>query len=288
MDSTLATIDIQVNTLILTTIWVFDKKAMSNIRQTAVAGLFYPGNPSELENTVDAFLKNANQPKVTPKAIIAPHAGYIYSGQIAAQAYKTLEPIKHRIKRVILAGPSHRVPFYGCALSSADFFETPLGKIPVDKLANQELINRRLAKEMDTAHALEHSLEVHLPFLQKVLNDFMLVPIVVGEADAEEVVSLFDFFWNNDENFFVISSDLSHFHSYAEAQLLDQNTSESILHFDSEHIGPAQACGCRPVNGLLNLAKKYHLSVVMLDQKNSGDTAGDKNRVVGYGAYAFY
>lgn len=261
---------------------------MSNIRQSAVAGLFYPASTTELTTIVDTYLNNTTPTDIKPKAIIAPHAGYIYSGQVAAQAYRALIPLKNKIKRIILLGPSHRVPFYGCALSGADYFETPLGKIAIDQKANAELIELNLAKELNEAHALEHSLEVHLPFLQRVLSDFTLVPVVVGEASPEEVSRLIEHFWDDDENFFVISSDLSHYHPYAEAQQLDARTSEAIIHFDIDHIHSEQACGCRPVNGLLNLAKKHHMSACVLDQKNSGDTAGDKDQVVGYGAYAVY
>lgn len=261
---------------------------MSNVRQSAVAGLFYPDNPWELETTIDTFLSKAHEPEVFPRAIIVPHAGYIYSGQVAAQAYKTLIPLKNKIKRIILAGPSHRVPFYGCALSGAETFATPIGQIPIDQSANQELIDAGLAKILDAAHAQEHSLEVHLPFLLRSLDDFELVPIVVGEASPDEVAKVFDHFWDEPENFYVISSDLSHFHSYKEAQQIDTITSEAIVELHPEHIGPEQACGCRPVNGLLTLAKKHKLSVKMLDLRNSGDTAGDKSRVVGYGAYAVY
>ena len=261
---------------------------MTTIRQAAVAGMFYPGNPWELESTVDNFIASAETAQVSPRALIVPHAGYIYSGPVAATAYKALIPLKHKIKRVILAGPSHRVPFYGCALSSADYFSTPLGKIPVDQNANQALVERGLAKFFDAAHAQEHSLEVHLPFLQRTLEDFLLVPIVVGEASADEVADIFEFFWSDEANFFVVSSDLSHYHPYNEARQIDTATSEAIVHLHPERIGPEQACGVRPVNGLLKLAQRHHLSVDLLDLRNSGDTAGDKTQVVGYGAYAIH
>jgi len=261
---------------------------MSNIRQCAVAGMFYPANAAELSAAVDSYLANSDSTDIHPKAIIAPHAGYVYSGQVAAHAYKALALKKDKIKRIVLLGPSHRVPFHGCALSNANFFETPLGDIPVDQDANAKLIKSGLAKNMDAAHALEHSLEVHLPFLQRALNDFRLVPIVVGDANAEEVSNIIEFFWNDEETYFVISSDLSHFHSYAEAKQLDATTSQAIVDFNIDQISSEQACGCRPVIGLLNSAKKHHLSACILDLKNSGDTGGDKDRVVGYGAYAFY
>ncbi|MDX1812371.1 MAG: AmmeMemoRadiSam system protein B [Gammaproteobacteria bacterium] len=261
---------------------------MSNIRQAAVAGMFYPGNASELEHSISEYLSQAPQPDKTPRAIIAPHAGYIYSGPTAAYAYKALEPIKQKIKRVILFGPSHRVPLYGCALSSADYFETPLGTVPIDRAANQALIENDLAREMDAAHLMEHSLEVHLPFLQYVLDKFTLVPIVVGDASPQEVGDIIEYFWNDESNFFVVSSDLSHYHSYQVAQSIDHKTSEAIVNCDTQHISSEQACGCRPVNGLLSVAQKHHLHVAVLDQRNSGDTAGSKDQVVGYGAYAVY
>ncbi len=261
---------------------------MLNIRKSAVAGLFYPDVPQELESSVDQFLLNARASDVIPRAIIVPHAGYIYSAQIAAQAYKTLVPLRNKIKRIILAGPSHRVPFYGCALSSAEYYATPLGNIPLDQAANLALIEAGYAKILDAAHAQEHSIEVHLPFLLRALGTFNLVPIVVGEANPDEVARLFDYFWHDTESIYVISSDLSHFHPYNEAKEIDAATSQSIMQRDSESIGPEQACGCRPLNGLLTLARKYDLSIKILDVCNSGDTAGDKSRVVGYGAYVVY
>ena len=259
---------------------------MSNIRQSAVAGMFYPGNPEELDSIVTSYLNKAKNTVPHPRAIIVPHAGYIYSGQVAAEAYKSLGTIQNSIQRVVLLGPSHRVPLYGCALSSADYFETPLGNIAIDTAANKALSEAGLARVMDEAHLLEHSLEVQLPFLQEILPDFKLVPIVVGEASAEEVANILEFFWEDKATLFVISSDLSHYHPYHEAVQRDHETTESILHF--HNVSSQQACGCKPVNGLLAQARKYHLNAKLLELKNSGDTAGSKDQVVGYGAYAFY
>ncbi len=261
---------------------------MTAIREPAVAGLFYPENVDLLQHSLNEMLSKVSMIDLEPRAIIAPHAGYIYSGEVAASAYKLLEPMKDTIRRVVLLGPAHRVAISGCALSGADYFRTPLGDIPVDTEAMQNLLQNPNVQLSDLAHQAEHSLEVHLPFLQTVLDEFLLVPVVVGQMDANAVMEVLELFWGDPATFFVISSDLSHFHSYHSAQEIDQQTTLAIeqLHFD--HISGEMACGAYPVNGLLKLAKKHHLKCQTLDLRNSGDTAGDKSRVVGYGAYAFY
>ena len=261
---------------------------MKNIREPAVAGVFYPEEAAVLQYSINDMLSRAEGEDLEPRAIIAPHAGYIYSGEIAASAYKLLEPIKDKIHRVVLLGPTHRVAVSGCALSGAEYFRTPLGDIPVDMDAVQKLLSLPNVQLSDFAHQAEHSLEVHLPFLQTVLDEFSLVPIAVGHMDASDVMNMLDFFWDDSATFFVISSDLSHFHQYLSAQKIDQQTTYAIEQLQSDAISGEMACGVYPVNGLLELAKKHHLHCKTLDLRNSGDTAGDKSRVVGYGAYAFY
>ena len=256
-------------------------------RPPAVAGLFYPAEREILHADVQSYLRSSdthsNEP--VPKAIIAPHAGYIYSGPIAASAYARLRPAHDRIHRVVLLGPSHRVPFRGLATSSANTFSNPLGDIALDQTAIQQLLSLPQVQELDAAHAEEHSLEVHLPFLQETIDNFQLVPLVVGDATPTEVAEVLEPFWADEETLIVVSSDLSHYHDYHTAQQLDRATSAAIEALDIKHIHGENACGCMPVNGLLYLAKQHGLQAHTIDLRNSGDTAGTKDRVVGYGAY---
>lgn len=259
------------------------------VRAPAVAGTFYPGNPAELAADLKNLLAGASPEagRGQPKAIIAPHAGYIYSGSTAADAYARLAPWRDVIRRVILLGPTHRVPVRGLAASSAEFFATPLGKVPMDRDALAALADLPQVVVSDPAHAWEHSLEVHLPFLQTVLGDFSLVPLAVGHAPAAEVAEVIDRLWGGPETLFVVSSDLSHYLAYATAARTDRATCERILQLDP-HIDPHQACGAYPINGLLLAAQRHGLKPEMIHLCNSGDTAGDKDRVVGYAAFAFY
>jgi AmmeMemoRadiSam system protein B len=254
-------------------------------RQPAVAGAFYPANPEQLHSMLDRFLNDAAVHEKIPKAIIVPHAGYIYSGPIAASAYAGLKRARDRISRVVLVGPSHRVAFRGLAVSRAETFTTPLGKVLVDQDAVQAIVKLPFVEYIEQAHTYEHSLEVHLPFLQEVLGDFKIVPIVAGEASPEQVSQVLDALWGGDETLVVISSDLSHYHDYASARQMDQLTSQTIEHLQYEQLAPESACGKVPISGLLKLARNKSLTVRNIDLRNSGDTAGDKSRVVGYGAY---
>ena len=255
------------------------------VRHAAVAGMFYPADTAVLERTVSELLAAAPAGSDGAKAIIAPHAGYQYSGVTAACAYRLLEGRREMIRRVVLLGPAHRVYLQGMALPSADTFTTPLGDVPVDADAVKQVLGLPGTQVSDEAHAHEHSLEVHLPFLQTVLEDFQIVPIVVGICPAHEVESVLGALWGGDETLIVVSSDLSHFHSYESAREIDARTTariearEATLHGDD-------ACGAYAVNGLLLAATSHGLKVRTLDTRNSGDTAGDKSRVVGYGAYA--
>lgn len=259
---------------------------MTNIRPPAVAGMFYPADANELREMIDGFIADSPRPHgPVPKALIVPHAGYIYSGPVAASAYAQLEPLRDKIQRVVLLGPSHRVPLIGLAATSNDFFHTPLGDIPIDQNAIDSIMDLPQVKRFDAAHAMEHSLEVHLPFLQTVLSSFELVPLVVGEASAKEVGQVLERFWGDDKTLIVISSDLSHYHDYKTAQKLDRRTSDTIEELDYDHLDYEDACGRNPVSGLLYLAKQKHLHIKTLDLRNSGDTAGPRDQVVGYGAY---
>jgi len=267
-----------------------EAKNMTNIiRQPAVAGMFYPGDKAELHLSVETYLQEAlhkqTEPQAVPKAIIVPHAGYVYSGPVAASAYARLLPAREQIHRVILLGPSHRVPFRGLASSSATHFVTPLGQIPLDRQLIAQLEAFPQVTRLDQAHAAEHSLEVHLPFLQEVLADFSLVPLVVGDARPQDVAEILEAAWGGPETLIVISSDLSHYHDYATAQKMDQATSRAIEALQPEAIHYDDACGRNPVNGLLELARRKGLHATTIDLRNSGDTAGPRDQVVGYGAY---
>ena len=190
---------------------------------------------------------------------------------------------------MVLLGPAHRVPFRGLALTDVDYFRTPLGEVPIDREAADSLQGLPQVKSLPAAHASEHSLEVQLPFLQLVLDDFTLLPLVVGDTSGAEVAEVLQRLWGGAETLIVISSDLSHYHDYLTAQAMDRSTSEAIVSLHPEAIGYEDACGRIPVQGLLDLAKRYGLSAELLDLRNSGDTAvGTRDRVVGYGAYAFY
>jgi MEMO1 family protein len=261
---------------------------MGAVRPAAVAGAFYPGDPRELDATVQYHLSHATADDgPVPKAIIAPHAGYIYSGPIAASAYVRLRPARDIIRRVVLLGPCHRVAVQGLALSDADAFATPLGDVPLDKEAAAGILDLPQVQVFDASHQAEHSLEVHLPFLQVVLDDFTLVPLVVGDATPDAVAEVLERLWGGPETLIVISSDLSHYLDYETARRTDSATCEAIENLDPAPIGRDQACGRTPVGGLLALARRRGLRVETLDVRNSGDTAGSKDRVVGYGAWMF-
>ncbi len=262
---------------------------MSQVRPAAVAGLFYPAQRDELAATVNHFLNDAQASQgAPPKAIIVPHAGYVYSGPVAASAYAALAPLRDIVRRVVLLGPSHRVPFHGLAAPTTDAFCTPLGEIPLDKNALASIAALPQVISFDAAHAEEHSLEVHLPFLQQCLSDFKLVPLVVGDASGEEVAEVLERLWGGEETLIVISSDLSHYHDYQTAKQMDDATSNAIEALATERIGFEQACGRLPVNGLLLISKRLGLKAETVDLRNSGDTAGPRDQVVGYGAYLFH
>ena len=261
---------------------------MYQIRQPAVAGTFYPAPKQTLASDIKTLL-GASRPAhdaVRPKALIVPHAGYVYSGLTAAVAYAALDAVHDSIERVILLGPVHHVPVRGMALPEADAFATPLAETAIDQAATGMIKNMPQVMVSAEAHAPEHSLEVQLPFLQSVLDDFKLVPLAVGDATPEEVAEVLDVLWGGPETLIVVSSDLSHFLPYKTAQLVDGQTVQSIMQLQPT-LSHEQACGGTPINGLLLSAKQHHLQPQLLDLRNSGDTAGDKNRVVGYASFAF-
>ncbi len=260
-----------------------------SIRYSAVDGLFYPASADQLRQTVEHYMQNApaaTQPTV-PVALVVPHAGYIYSGQVAANGFAALKPRVENIRRVLLLGPNHRVPLRGMAAPSVDQFNTPLGDIALDTDGIRQLAADGIVEINDLPHRDEHCLEVQLPFLQILLKDWQLLPLVVGQTPPEQVAALIGRFIDDPANLVLISSDLSHFHNYEQARQLD-NATRQLIENREPVIHSEQACGCQPLNGLLLLARQRGYKIVTLDMKNSGDTAGDRQRVVGYGSYAAY
>ena len=257
------------------------------IRPPAVAGSFYPADPITLRQQIDGFI-GASSPirSVPPKVLLCPHAGTIYSGRTAGIGYAQLAARRERIRRVVLLGPTHRVPVRGLAVPASDAFATPLGTIPIDQAGRERALTLPQVVIDDAAHAFEHSLEVQLPFLQRVLDEFSLLPFAVGDASADEVAEVLGAVWGGDETLVVISSDLSHFHAYREAQRIDRDSIDTVLSLAGP-LDHEQACGATPLNGLLLLARRRGLRPTLLDLCNSGDTAGGHGRVVGYASLRF-
>ncbi len=256
-------------------------------RLPAVAGLFYPDDPYELQAVIRGYLDAARPMSTRPKALIVPHAGYLYSGAVAATAYRCLVDADPPITRVVIAGPSHRVPVPGIAVPECKAFETPLGRVPVDTATVNELLKLPDVLGSNVAHRLEHSLEVQLPFLQMTLGGFGIVPLAVGEAAPGIVARVLEACWGGPETLIVASTDLSHYRDYATARSLDDATATALVS-KADNLRDEQACGCRVLNGLMRVVKRKELCVDLLDLRNSGDTSGDHSRVVGYGAFAIH
>ena len=265
------------------------------VRKSVVAGAFYPAAAGELAAAVGKYMAAAEagaqaaraKGAQVPKAIIAPHAGFVYSGPIAGSAYARIAPAADRIRRVVLLGPSHRVGFRGLAVPTVDAFETPLGTIPLDRTAIDSIARLPGVQARDDAHAMEHSLEVQLPFLQRIFPQFTLVPIVVGDASPAEVAAVIEALWGGPETVIIVSSDLSHYESYETAQRMDGETVRAIETLAVDGVGEHGACGRRPIRGLLALARRRGMQVQCIDARNSGDTAGPRDRVVGYASFVF-
>jgi hypothetical protein len=264
-------------------------KESGGVRPSSAAGLYYPKEAEGLRCAVQTLLGSSGQAASRlPKALVVPHAGYAYSGAVAASAFRTLAgDAAAAIRHVVLLGPSHRVKMHGLAMPSCDYFATPFGQVRVNDEGRRHLRELGLAGIADAPHALEHSLEVQLPFLQSVLQDFDLLPIAVGLAPPEQVGRALDAVWGGPETLVVVSSDLSHHHTHVEAQALDQQTATRILERRSD-LSEAQACGADSINGLMEVARRRGLEVQLLDRRTSGDTAGDSQRVVGYGSFALF
>ncbi len=255
-----------------------------DVRPAAVAGMFYPGEPEELAQTVDAFLRDAPTAGPPPKAIVAPHAGYAYSGPVAGRAFSRI--VGAPVRRVVLLGPTHRVFVPGIALPGASRLRTPLGDVPVDAELVERLGDLPFVEVSSLAHAREHALEVELPFLQRALGAFSVLPLCVGGASPDQVAAVLDRVWGGPETLVVVSSDLSHYHGYDVARRLDADTALQIERL--EPVVSEQACGAGPLNGLLLAARRRGMRVERLDLRSSGDTAGTRGEVVGYGAFALH
>jgi AmmeMemoRadiSam system protein B len=262
--------------------------AASHTRPAAVAGRFYPSSAHALDRMLDEFLVKAKPGRTAePKAIIAPHAGYIFSGPIAGSAFRPWADEADAIKRIVLIGPSHYVCFEGLALPSHTKFATPFGDVAVDMDAVNQLRVLPQVQGFDPAHEQEHCLEVELPFLQRTLKDFQVVPLVVGEASDDEVCEVLELLWGGPETRIVVSSDLSHFHNYEAARRLDRTTADHIEARVGAKLTGNHACGYRAIRGFLKSAASHGLTAETVDLRNSGDTAGPRDRVVGYGAMLF-
>ena len=258
------------------------------LRPPALAGTWYPDDATALGDGVDAHLGAAAPSGPAPKAVVAPHAGLVYSGPVAGVAYAELGQAADVIERIVLLGPAHRVPVRGLCAPSVDGFVTPLGSIPLDRAAIADLADLPQVFVDDEPHRAEHSLEMHLPFLQRSVGDFTLIPLVVGSATSAEVAQVLQRLWGGPETRIVISSDLSHFHDYATACIRDRQTTEAIEALDGQRLHDDSACGRVPLRGLLRIARERKMTVKTLDVRNSGDTAGSRDRVVGYGAWGLH
>lgn len=257
-------------------------------RPAVHAGRFYPSNPTRLRADVQSYLAQAGRwEAAVPGAVIAPHAGYVYSGVVAASAFAALAPAHARLRRVILIGPSHYEEFDGLAATRTEAFLTPLGPVRVDAAAVERALGLSQVRVLDRVHAPEHALEVELPFLQTVLSDFRLVPLLVGHATPEAVGEVLERLWDGPETGLVVSSDLSHYLEQSAARKQDQATADDIVALREDRLDAAAACGHHAIAGLLAVARRRSLRGQVLDLRNSGDTAGSPERVVGYGAFAF-
>ena len=250
--------------------------------------MFYSDKPQELVAAVKSYVSEAKPPAQAkpPKAVVAPHAGFIYSGPIAGTAYAALAERGQDIERIVLVGPAHRVAFPGVAASSAGAFDTPLGPVSVDRAAVDLLLKEGWAREFERAHENEHSLEVQLPFIKQVCPNARIVPLLAGDYEWRKVEGALSMLWGDEETAVVVSSDLSHYHDYTTAQQLDADTAKTVERLGAGQIDHEQACGATCINALLSIAAAKGMACTTLDLRNSGDTAGPHNRVVGYGAFA--
>ena len=263
---------------------MFEKSTVS-VRPAAVAGAFYPETEIELRECVAKLLKNTGEKSLQNcRAIIVPHAGYIYSGQTAAQAFAAAQLAVNNVTRIVIIGPAHFVGIQGIVAPSFTAFHSPLGDISVDRNCINSLVDEKLIEVDDRPHIPEHSLEVELPFLQFISSNCVIVPLLVGPEGSDALVRVLSRIVN-EQTLVVVSTDLSHYHDYSTAQQMDEHTANAIEKMESKSINPSHACGCYALRGFLTYAKKLKLKIKRLDLRNSGDTGGEKYRVVGYGAW---
>jgi AmmeMemoRadiSam system protein B len=259
----------------------------STTRPAVQAGRFYPASPDALGRRVEEYLE-AGVAGATddPVAVIAPHAGYKYSGPIAGSAFAPwIKTGGTHPRRVVLLGPSHFVDFNGLALAPHAAWSTPLGTVGVDAQAMESLRQFPFVRVYEPAHEREHCLEVELPFLQAVFPSLTVVPLVIGRARDEEVAEVLDALWSDDSTRVVVSSDLSHYLAHEEARSMDRDTARAVEGRDADALTPTRACGYRAIRGLLSIARRRDLAIRTVDLRNSGDTAGSRDAVVGYGAF---
>ncbi len=255
------------------------------IKECDVAGQFYPKERAQLIEMIENFSSSEREIIYKPKAIIVPHAGFIYSGDIAAKAYKALIPLVDNYKKIILLSPAHRKSVTGVAYHNARKFACPIGDIPVNAELLSILKTNDSVYNDDEAFNFEHGLETHFPFISYIFRDISFLPLIVGNIDTQKLSDIFNLFWQADDILFIISSDLSHFHNYEICKTLDHETTQHIINLNYEKINHDAACGYYPLCGALKLAKDNNQKCYLLSLKNSGDSIGDKDSVVGYGSF---
>ena len=260
---------------------------MALLRNPSVANQFYPGDANELHTMLNSYIADP-EANIRPKAIIAPHAGYIYSGIVAGKTYSYLKSLRQVIKKVTLFGPAHRFGFNGIATSGVDFFATPLGNIPVSKTLIEKSHTLDFVHHEERAFNGEHCLEVQLPFLQTFLQQFEIAPFIISNCSSDKVAMLMEMLWGDQQTLIVISSDLSHFLNYEDCVKKDRITAKHIMQFQYDKLDYSEACGRTPIQGLLRVAQKKQMQIKQISVINSGDTAGDKQHVVGYGGWLLY
>lgn len=261
---------------------------MAKIRKPAVAGTFYPASKTELQELIDSFLTKAEFIDFAAiRGLVVPHAGYIYSGPVAASAYKQLLTFDPEVTwKIFLLGASHHASFPGLSIDQHEGYETPLGVVPVDQVV-KKIIKEEGCDFIEQAHTSEHSLEVQLPFLQKVLKKFSIIPILVSETDYLQTTMVVQKYLD-EKSLLIASSDLSHYYEYKDATMLDQVTCEAIENQNIDMLQECEACGKTPIMSLLQIAQERAWKTKLVDYRNSGDISGELERVVGYGAFVFY
>jgi len=259
-----------------------------NLRIPAHAGQYYPADAGFLEKVVDEYLTDGGTVSEIPKAVIAPHAGFIHSGRIAGKAFAVWKAQEVRARRVVLIGPSHYYDFPGIALPDSTRFQTPLGEVQVDPAADDLKRKFRYVRVFEAAHYPEHALEVLLPFLQRAVPGAKIVPLITGRTEMSQVSAVIEEIWGGADTLLVISSDLSHNHPYEIAQKVDRQTARAIVEFDFSRLTADQACAYQAMRGFLKAAIRKEMRCSLLELRNSADASGDMSLVTGFGAFHFF